>query len=73
VKMPEPHGKIFPIIFRRLIGGNWVSSWDPNVIYAVPVKKPLRGNVSSGNGMWRSEDAGKTWKAYWDLRFTTYN
>ena len=27
------------------------------------VEKTLRGNVSSGYGVWKTEDAGKTWKS----------
>ena len=35
---------------------------DPNVIYVGMGEQTLRGNVSSGDGMYRSLDAGKTWK-----------
>ena len=35
--------------------------WDPNVIYVGGGEKTVRGNVSHGDGMWKSTDAGKTW------------
>ena len=48
--------------FGGSIGAVAVSDWDPNVIYVGTGEETLRGNVSSGNGMWKSVDAGKTWK-----------
>ena len=48
--------------FGGAIGAIAISTWDPNVIYVGTGEETVRGNVSSGNGMWRSEDAGKTWK-----------
>ena len=48
--------------FGGSIGAVAVSEWDPNVIYVGTGEKTLRGNVSSGNGMWKSVDAGKSWK-----------
>ncbi len=48
--------------FGGSIGSIAVSTWDPNVIYVGTGEKTVRGNVSSGNGIWKSEDAGKTWK-----------
>lgn len=48
--------------FGGSIGAIAVSVWDPNVIYVGTGEKTVRGNVSSGNGIWKSEDAGKTWK-----------
>lgn len=35
---------------------------DPNVIYAGMGESTLRGNVSSGDGVYRSGDGGKIWK-----------
>ncbi len=48
--------------FGGSIGAIAVSAWDPNVIYVGTGEETVRGNVSSGNGMWKSDDAGKTWK-----------
>ena len=49
--------------FGGSIGAITVSKSDPNVIYVGGGEKTVRGNVSSGYGIWKSEDAGKTWKA----------
>ncbi len=49
--------------FGGSIGAVAVSAWDPNVVYVGGGEKTLRGNVSHGDGMWKSTDAGKTWKA----------
>ncbi len=48
--------------FGGSIGAVAVSEWDPNVIYVGGGEKTVRGNVSHGYGMWKSVDAGKTWK-----------
>ena len=40
-----------------------VSKSDPNVIYVGGGEVTVRGNVSSGYGIWKSEDAGETWKS----------
>ncbi|MEH6679691.1 MAG: glycosyl hydrolase [Sediminicola sp.] len=47
--------------FGGSIGAVEVAKSDPNVIYVGGGEKTLRGNVSSGYGIWKSEDAGKTW------------
>lgn len=47
--------------FGGSIGAVAVSTSDPNVIYAGGGEKTVRGNVSHGDGMWRSVDAGKSW------------
>ncbi|MCP3917381.1 MAG: glycosyl hydrolase [bacterium] len=48
--------------FGGSIGAVAVSEWDPNVVYVGGGEKTVRGNVSHGDGIWRSDDAGKTWK-----------
>ncbi|MGB0836572.1 MAG: glycosyl hydrolase [Flavobacteriaceae bacterium] len=47
--------------FGGSVGSIAVSEWDPNVIYVGNGEVTVRGNVSSGDGMWKSVDAGKTW------------
>jgi photosystem II stability/assembly factor-like uncharacterized protein len=49
--------------FGGSIGAITVSKSDPNVIYVGGGEKTVRGNVSSGYGIWKSEDAGKTWQS----------
>ncbi len=44
------------------IGDIAVSESDPNVIYVGTGEYDIRGNVSNGDGMYKSTDAGKTWK-----------
>lgn len=47
--------------FGGSIGSIAVSKSDPNVMYVGGGEKTVRGNVSSGYGIWKSEDAGRTW------------
>ncbi len=49
--------------FGGSIGAIHVNDSDPNVIYAGGGEKTVRGNVSFGYGVWRSEDAGATWES----------
>jgi len=44
------------------VGAIAVSEVDPNVVYVGMGESPIRGNVSHGDGMYKSVDAGKTWK-----------
>ncbi len=48
--------------FGGSIGAIAVSDSDPNILYVGEGEQTLRGNVSSGNGMWKSMDAGKSWE-----------
>ncbi len=43
------------------VGAIAVSEADPNVIYAGMGEACIRGNVSHGDGVYRSTDTGKTW------------
>jgi photosystem II stability/assembly factor-like uncharacterized protein len=46
----------------QAIGAIAVSESDPNVIYVGTGEACIRGNVVGGNGVYKSIDAGKTWK-----------
>ena len=39
-----------------------VSASDPNVVYAGMGEACIRSNVSHGDGVYRSTDAGRTWR-----------
>jgi photosystem II stability/assembly factor-like uncharacterized protein len=43
------------------IGAIAISDSDPNVIYAGSGEACIRGNISYGDGVYKSTDAGKTW------------
>ncbi|WP_235298331.1 VPS10 domain-containing protein [Portibacter marinus] len=47
--------------FGGSIGAVAMAPSDPNVLYVGEGEQTLRGNVSSGNGMWKSTDGGTTW------------
>jgi photosystem II stability/assembly factor-like uncharacterized protein len=47
--------------FGNSIGSIAVSEWDNNVIYVGGGEVTVRGNVSFGEGVYKSVDAGKTW------------
>jgi photosystem II stability/assembly factor-like uncharacterized protein len=47
--------------FGGSVGAVAVSEWDPNVVYVGLGEKTIRGNVSPGDGAWRSTDAGDSW------------
>jgi photosystem II stability/assembly factor-like uncharacterized protein len=44
------------------VGALAVAPSDPNVVYAGMGEADMRSNISFGDGMYRSTDAGKTWK-----------
>ena len=44
------------------IGALAVSTSDPNVIYAGTGESTIRGNVSHGDGVYKSVDAGMSWR-----------
>ncbi len=44
------------------VGAIDVADSDPNIIYVGMGEETVRGNVSSGDGVYKSMDAGKTWK-----------
>ncbi len=47
--------------FGGSIGSVAVAPSDPNVLYVGGGEVTVRGNVSSGKGVWKSVDAGSTW------------
>src|SRR6185437_14157204 len=46
---------------RASVGGLAVAQSDPNVIYAAMGETTIRGNVSHGDGVYKSVDVGKSW------------
>ncbi|WP_100894202.1 VPS10 domain-containing protein [Cellulophaga sp. RHA19] len=56
-------GNISDGFFGGSIGAIEVAQSDPNIIYVGGGEKTLRGNVSSGYGVWKTEDGGKTWSS----------
>lgn len=48
--------------FGGSIGAVAVAPSDPNVIYVGTGESTIRGNMSQGEGVYRSVDAGRTWK-----------
>ncbi len=49
--------------FGGSIGSIAVAESDNNFIYVGGGEKTVRGNVSYGYGLWKSDNAGKTWKS----------
>jgi len=44
------------------VGAISVAASDPNVVYVGMGETDIRGNITYGDGMYKSADAGKTWK-----------
>lgn len=57
--------------FGGTIGSIAVQQSNPDVVWVGGGETPIRGNVSHGDGVWRSTDAGKTWQ-YMGLKETQY-
>ena len=57
----ETYENISDGYFGGSIGSIAVANDDPNVIYVGGGEVTIRGNVSSGYGVFKSVDAGKTW------------
>jgi photosystem II stability/assembly factor-like uncharacterized protein len=47
------------------IGSIAVAPSNPNVIYVGSGEANIRGNVAAGNGIYKSNDAGKSWQHVW--------
>jgi len=47
--------------FGGTIGAIAVSASAPDVVYVGGGEYPIRGNVSHGDGVWKTTDGGKTW------------
>ena len=56
-------GNITDKYFGGTIGAVAVAESDPNVIYVGEGEQTLRNNVAAGTGVWKSTDAGATWKS----------
>lgn len=56
-------GNISDGFFGGTVGAIAVAESDPNVIYVGEGEQTLRNNVASGLGLWKSTDAGTTWKS----------
>jgi len=49
--------------FGGTIGAIAMSESNPDVVYVGGGEHPIRGNVSHGDGVWKTLDAGKTWRS----------
>jgi photosystem II stability/assembly factor-like uncharacterized protein len=57
--------------FGGTIGAVTVQQSNPDVVWVGGGETPIRGNVSHGDGVWKTTDAGKTWQ-YMGLKETQY-
>ena len=57
----ETYENISDGFFGGSVGSIAIAKNDPNVIYVGGGEVTIRGNVSSGYGVFKSVDAGKTW------------
>ena len=57
----ETYANISDGYFGGSIGSVAVAPSDPNVLYVGGGEVTVRGNVSSGKGVWKSVDAGSSW------------
>ncbi len=48
--------------FGGTIGAIAVSESNPDIVYVGTGESPIRGNVSHGDGIFKTTDAGKTWQ-----------
>ncbi|HEX5580049.1 MAG TPA: glycosyl hydrolase, partial [Gemmatimonadaceae bacterium] len=55
--------------FGGSIGAITVDERNPDIVWVGTGETPIRGNVTHGEGLWRTTDGGKTW-AYMGLRDT---
>src|SRR5215475_2138061 len=65
----ENGGRDWKAVFDEQANGNTgsiaVAPSDPGVLYVGTGEANIRGNVSFGTGIFKSTDAGKTWKQVW--------
>lgn len=57
--------------FGGTVGAVTQFKGNPDIVWAGGGETPIRGNVSHGDGVWKSLDAGKSW-SYLGLRATEY-